>query len=313
LLLSLWAFRVIKRKPFLFVGWFWFLGTLVPVLGLVQMGLWPAMADRWGYAPLVGLFIIIAWGVPDFLEDWRRKKVIMVSASSIIIFLLIVISWIQVGYWRDSVSLFEHAIDVTEDNAVAHNNLGAAYFDAGRKDDAILHFVEALKIQPGYAAAHRNLNKALDARADTNAAIENMQQLMKAYPGIAALHYNLGNLYRTSGQYDKAIFQYREALVHRPGFIQAINNQAGIYIATSDYSKAARLLKQIAAMQPDDTDIHVDLARVYAKQGRVQASIAELQTAIEKGFCDRALLQTDPHLELLQGSTAYQNFLKNIE
>ena len=139
-----------------------------------------------------------------------------------------------------------------------------------------------------------------------------MQQLLYIYPELPALHYNLGNLYRDNGQFGKAIVQYRESVVLKPDFIQAINNQAGLYIARADYSKALTLLKQIAAMQPDDPDIYVDIARVYATQKQTKESIVWLKTAIEKGFSNWELLQTDLHLDILKNTTDYQDFLKNL-
>jgi len=311
--MSVIVIRWSLRLPYLVVGWFWYLGTLIPHLGLMQAGLWPALADRWAYIPFIGLFIMMTWGLPRLIAGRRYSKLTLALVTVFSVFIFTVITWTQIGYWKNNFALYQHAIDVTKDNDVAHNNLGAAYFDAGKVDQAIYHFVEALKILPGNAAVHSNLNKALGDRANIKNAIKKMQKLLYIYPRLPALHYNLGNLYRDNGQFDKAIDQYREAVVLKPDFIQAINNQAGLYVARADYSKALTLLKQIAAMQPYDPDIYVDIARVYATQKQTKESIVWLKTAIEKGFSNWDMLQTDRHLKLLKDTTEYQNFLTTLQ
>ena len=310
---SIIVMRWSVRLPYLFVGWFWYLGTLVPHIGLMQAGLWPALADRWAYIPGIGICTMVAWGIPKIIAGGQSGKYTIAVVTAVIVCLLTALTWKQVGYWQNNITLYQHAIDVTQDNDVVHNNLGAAFYYGARVDRAIYHFVEALKIQPGYAAAHSNLNKALGARSDINGAIEKMQKLLKIYPDIPALHYNLGNLYRENGQFDNAVLQYREALAHQPVFIQALNNLAGIYIIKKDYSTAIQLLQQIAALQPYDTDIYVDIARVYASQRQTRESIVWLKTAIDKGFCDWALLQTDRQLIVLKDTADYQDFLKSLQ
>lgn len=304
-----WALRL----PYLAVGWFWYLGTLVPHIGLMQAGLWPALADRWAYIPFIGLFIMLAWGVPRLFAERRYARFALPIVTVMFISSLTLMTWKQIGYWKNNFALYHRAIDVTRNNHIAHNNLGAAYFDAAKNDRAIYHFVEALKIQPGYAPSHKNLNRAIGADTKSGDAIGSMHKLLEMYPDNAALHYNLGNLYKDSGQLNKAIFQYQTALVHQPDFVHAINNQAAIYIAKADYSKAITLLKQIAALQPDDPGIYVDLARVYALQRQTMETIKWLERAIQKGFDDLELLQTDRQLKLLIGTMDYQEFLLTLQ
>jgi tetratricopeptide (TPR) repeat protein len=313
LCVSFIVLRWAMRLPYLAVGWLWFLGTMLPHVGLMQAGLWPALADRWAYIPFVGLFMMMAWGIPQLLAGRRTTGFVLPPVTVIFIFLLTVTTWTQIGYWKNNFTLYQRAIDVTVDNTIAHNNLGAAYYDAGKVDRAIYHFVEALKIQPGYAPTHNNLNRALASGTNAGGAVKSMHKLLKIYPENPALHYNLGNLYRAEGQLDQAIFQYRTALAHYPDFIHAMNNLAGIYIVKLDYSEAIALLKQIAALQPNDPEIYIDIARVYALQKQAAETIIWLEKAIRNGFSDWDLLQTDRQLKLLTGSTDYRNFLATLQ
>jgi tetratricopeptide (TPR) repeat protein len=311
--MSIITLRWARRWPYLVMGWFWYLGTLVPHLGLMQAGLWPALADRWAYIPFIGLFIMISWGVPEAVAGRRHLKSLLPLVCGGVIVVFTLLTWNQTGYWRNNIALYGHAVEATRKNDVAHNNLGAAYFGAGQNELAIFHFVEALKIQPGYEAAHRNLNRAMGRPADMEAVIVKMHHLLKIYPEISALHYNLGNLYRDSGQYEKALEQYRIALELQPEFIQALNNQAGTYIAIKDYAEGLRLLKKIAQFLPDDPGIRIDIARLYADRGQTTEAVRWLNMAVEKGFDDRALLKTDRHLKLLQGTPEYQELLNNLD
>ena len=153
------AIRTVRRYPYFAVGWLWYLGTLVPVIGLVQVGL-QSMADRYTYIPLTGIFIIIAWGIPDLIAKWRYKKIGLFITTTTLISILMICTWSQVGCWRNSITLFSHAINVTENNSVAHNNLGSAFADQGKASETIKHYAEALRIDPMYADAHYNLGNA---------------------------------------------------------------------------------------------------------------------------------------------------------
>ena len=154
------ALRVARHRPYLAVGWFWYLGTLVPVIGLVQIGE-QAMADRYMYLPLIGLAIMLAWGVPDLVARWRYPKALLPLAASLVLASAALLTWKQVGHWRDSVSLFERALQVTSRNHLAHTNLGVALTDREEYERAIHHYMEAIEIAPGYPAAHYNLATTL--------------------------------------------------------------------------------------------------------------------------------------------------------
>ena len=138
-LLFITAITLLKSRkyPYLIVGWLWFLGTLMPVLGIIQAGLWPAISERWAYVPYVGLFIIIAWGIPDLFSHIPQKKIIFTGAVVVVLTLLTLRTWFQIGYWKDNVSLFSHCIKINPDNYVAHVDLGDIYAHQGKSEEAI--------------------------------------------------------------------------------------------------------------------------------------------------------------------------------
>ena len=151
------SIKLIRKAPYFAVGWFWYLGTLVPVIGIVQVG-WAAMADRYAYIPLIGIFIIIAWGFPELIMNWRYKKKALVTLAVIVIPLAIMTTWVQVSYWKNDIILYKHAIGVAENKypglARTHNNLGIALFDQQKDEEAISHLKMAIKLNPDFADAH---------------------------------------------------------------------------------------------------------------------------------------------------------------
>jgi len=158
------SIRLIRKAPYFAVGWFWYLGTLVPVIGIVQVGS-QAMADRFTYIPLIGIFIIVAWGLPELISKWPYKEKVLSISVGLIIFTLLITTWRQVSHWKNSITVFKHAIRVTDKKypgfSVAHNNLGNALVRAGMTEEAIDYYKEAIRIRPGFTAAQKNLETAL--------------------------------------------------------------------------------------------------------------------------------------------------------
>jgi uncharacterized membrane protein YqjE len=139
---SIFVFRALRSKPYLVVGWLWYIGTLVPAIGLIQAGLWPSIADRFAYVPLIGLFIIIAWGVPDFVARWRYKKIVLATTAIVLLLTFTAATWFQNRYWANNIALFKHSLDVTNDNDVAHQKLGEALAAQGKTDEAVRHYTK---------------------------------------------------------------------------------------------------------------------------------------------------------------------------
>jgi Tfp pilus assembly protein PilF len=299
-----------ERFPYLGVGWLWYIITLSPSIGIIQAGLWPAMADRWAYIPLIGIFIIAAWGFPQLVDRWRHKKADLAAMATMIISVLLVVTWFQVRYWADSYSLFRHALDVTEKNDVAHNNLGTRLYYAGKIDEAIPHFVEALRIMPYYKSASDNLQTALAEYGNNQNAIANMEKLLKVYPGDPTLHYILGNLYKNSGELDKAVDQYKKSLAQQPPLSHAMHNLAMVYATKKEYEKALFLLNQMIEFWPNSPGAYYYVTAIYAKQNKKEESIRWLKKAVNKGFNNWELLKTDTKLENIRETVYYQSLIR---
>jgi Flp pilus assembly protein TadD len=221
--MTILALRFAGRRPYLAFGWFWYLVTLLPVSGLMQVG-GQSMADRYTYVPLIGVFVLISWGVSDLTAGWRFRAPTLAAAAGAALCVLAFVSWRQAGYWRDDRTLFSHAIEVTSNNYLAEMNLGVALEREKRVDEAILHYREALRIRPSYADAHYNLGVALGRKGRIDNAAYHYQRVLQLRPRDANAHNNLGFLLFGQGRLDEAIAHYREAIRIQPRFPLAHSN-----------------------------------------------------------------------------------------
>ena len=266
LLLVSISFLVIKysrRYPWLCVGWLWYLGTLVPVIGLVQVGV-QSMADRYTYIPLIGLFIIIAWGFTEILSKWSYKKIVFIPIATIVVLILAIATWFQVRYWLNSISLFENAIEVTDNNYVAHNNLGFALKEEGRVAEAVKHYLAALRINPDFEMAHLNIGVILAGRGDNEAAIKHYKEALRIKPDFITAYINLGNVRLRQGRIADAISQYSEALRLDPDSEQAYNGLGAVMIRTGRIEKAIEFFQKALQLKPDYRDAQNNLKNTLA-------------------------------------------------
>jgi len=220
---SVGVIKFAERYQYGLVGWFWYLGTLVPVIGLIQVGE-QGMAERYTYVPLIGIFIILAWGVTDLCKGNRYKRTSASVVAIIIVAALTVCTWQQVRYWKNSVELFRHTLKVTAGNYVAHYTLGNALAMQGSLLEAMHHYREALRIKPNYAVAHHNLGNALTMKGDLGQAISHYKVALKIRPQYADAHRNLGVALDRQGKHEEAMHHYREALRINPDDAQSHNN-----------------------------------------------------------------------------------------
>ncbi|MBM4272580.1 MAG: tetratricopeptide repeat protein, partial [Deltaproteobacteria bacterium] len=269
----------IKRFPPVTVGWLWYLGTLVPVIGLVQVGM-QAMADRYTYIPFVGLFIIVAWGVPGLLQKWQRRKAIIVLSASTTLIALIVSTSLQLHHWHDSITLFTRAIDVTRHNAIAHYNLGTAMTSRGNLDKAILHYTEAIRINPNDEKAYNNMGNALFKQGKKKESIANLREALRINPDYADAHYNLGTIMSSEGNIREAIFHLMESLRVKPDYGEAHFNLANIFISQNMISKAVTHYAEAIRINPDDEKAHNNMGNALRTQGRLSEAIAHYQNAL---------------------------------
>jgi len=225
LLLGICTFVVWQRRrhPYLLVGWLWYLITLAPVIGLVRFG--PhKLADRYTYIPLIGLFVIFAWGLPGLVKGWRYRRMALAMSTGLLLPACMMGAWLQVRHWQDSISLFKHTVHVTADNAMAHNNLGVSLSRQGRFEEAIHHYSEALRIKPDYVKAHNNLGLRLAAQGRLEEAIHHYSEALRMQPDYAEAHNNMGAGLAEQGRLEEAIRHFSEALKIKPDYAEAHNN-----------------------------------------------------------------------------------------
>jgi tetratricopeptide (TPR) repeat protein len=219
----------IKKLPFLFVGWFWYLGTLVPVIGLVQVGS-QAMADRYTYLPSIGIAIMLVWGIPILFQRENMRKKILFPAGIAYLAILAVLTWQQCGYWKNSIELFNHALHITKDNALAHNNFGVALFAEGKSEEAIDHYNKAIRLKPNYVDAYSNRGFIYYVLGQYQLAIENCNEAIRLKPDYADAYNNRGIAYAKLGQYQHAIEDYNEAIRLKPTAVVAYYNRGIAYL-----------------------------------------------------------------------------------
>ena len=191
--ISVAAIKTRRTRPWFTVGWLWYLGTLVPVIGIVQVGL-QAMADRYTYVPLTGLFIIIAWGGAELVRRTsaiRFSKELITAAALIAILVLSSLTWLQLGYWRNSITLYKHTVAVIADNDILHYNLGKLLLREGQVDQTIEHWRKALIIKADQPTIHKNLAVLLARQGNINEAIKHYQQALTYKPNDTAAQQGL--------------------------------------------------------------------------------------------------------------------------
>ena len=266
-----------RRRRYLPVGWFWYVGTLVPVIGIVQVGS-QSMADRYTYVPLTGLFIIIAWGASDILAKWRYQKVVLGICSATVITGLLISTRMQVRHWRDSFTLFEHTLAVTEDNSITHNHYGAFLVEQGRYEKALAQFDEALRISPGYHAARKNKGAAFIDMGRFDEAVATFNELLRVAPDWPNAHYWLGVAYARKGTYHQAVGPFKEALRLRPDWPEAYNDLALVYLLLGNYDLAIENYRQALRLRPDYPQAINNLKIAIVKQQQ----LSETQKIREK-------------------------------
>jgi tetratricopeptide (TPR) repeat protein len=262
LMLTLAAYRMRTRAPFVWSGWLWFLITLVPVIGIIQAGE-QAHADRYTYVPYIGLFAIVAWGVSAFVEfvapraslaagTPRALGAATAAAALVALSALGAATHAQARRWRTSETLFEHALRVTRENDVAHNNLGHALNDRGRYAEAVPHLREALRIRPDYPHAHTNLVRALFMLSEYDAAIAELDRWLAAHPDDATALSNLGLVRAWQGDRAEAVRVYHAAIAIDSTNVGARRGLGAVLVTGGDAAAAVTHLE--TAVRLDDTD-----------------------------------------------------------
>lgn len=360
------------RYPYLAVGWFWYLGALVPVSGIIQAGLWPAIAERWMYVPGVGLFIMVSWGGRDLFSRLKSGRQVYRYASLAVAVLLALLTFRQAGFWKDDFTLFSRAIEVNDRNSLAYGNLADIYLQQGSYDHAFAHYTKALELNPRDSHIHHNfavalldmerygeavshlriaaekfghdenlligLGTALAKQGDLPGALESFDKALILNPHNAQTHFKLAVVLGESGRTGDAAEHYREALRLEPNFeqaeknleytlavdayehvlslqpdsIQAMERLVIIHSQRGDLPRALYYLQEMLKRDPENPDIHYNLACVYARQGDMNGSLKWLAGAVEKGFSDRGLLESDQDLENIRSTARYRELVNTL-
>ena len=283
---SAFVWRASSRRPYLLVGWCWFLGTLVPVIGLIQVGN-QAIADRYMYLPIIGLLVVLVWGSYDLVEGKIALRV-QVAIAGIAVVALLFVAHRQIGFWRSSYDLWSHTLAVTKDNYVAEDNLGEALASAGRDDEALAHFYNAERISPGDVSSRVNIGAILQSHGEIRQAVSEYSaaiHIASANPNVAAnakplasALANLGTLYSVSGNYQRARENYRQALGINP---TALDDLIAKFYKFSAAQPEGKKYLWLAEMLEESG--HYDEARnAYQQAFNADPTLVEAQASLER-------------------------------
>ena len=275
-IITVLVIRGFPQRPYLTVGWLWYVVTLVPVIGLVQTGS-QARADRYTYIPMIGLSIALVWGISKLLEPWPRFRVALAAAVA---GACLTLTWFQVQYWRNDIALYQHAIDVVPDNYIARFNLASALEAEGQTNEAIAQLREAVRVRPYYVPARAELGQLLAMQGHTDEALEQLQTAVKLRPDDPIAHYRLGSVLGSLGRTDEAAGEFSQTVRLQPDNADAHYN-FGIALAQDDrLQEATREFSTTVRLRPDDAAAHFNLGIALAQLGEIDAAIAQFSEAL---------------------------------
>jgi Flp pilus assembly protein TadD len=273
------VFAKAKRLPYLFTGWLWYAITMAPVIGIIPIGDF-AMADRYTYLPLIGIAVGIAWGLPLFFRNDNLRKIFLFPAAIAFIFILSVLSWQQCGYWENDVKLFNHTLQVTKNNYLAHINLGSALSDEGRTQEAIDHYNEAIRIMPNLVLSYNTRGIAYAKLGQYQQAFDDFNKAILLKPDYADAYYSRGTIYNKLGRYQQAVEDLSEALRLNSYNSPAYFNRGNAYINLGLYQKAIEDITKVITLNPDSAEAYNNRAFIYIKLGQYQQAIENYAKAI---------------------------------
>jgi tetratricopeptide (TPR) repeat protein len=280
LLVSTWAVLRRKDQPYLLVGWLWYLGMLVPVIGILQVGD-QAHADRYTYLPQIGLYILGVWWVADLCRGQSRAQAGLFGVAAASLAALAVIAHAQVTYWHDSVSLWSHTLSCTSNNAKAHYNLACELNSLGRTEEAVQHYEQALDLRPDYVEAHFNLGVALFTQGKLSEAIRHYERGIQLQPDSAEGHYDLGSALAAQGRFNQAIQHLERATQLNPEYADAHVNLGNALVKLGRLGDAVQHYERALQIRPASAEAHYGFGMALAAQGRKDEATRHLQQALE--------------------------------
>jgi tetratricopeptide (TPR) repeat protein len=320
--LSAAAFVRRRQQPWLLTGWLWYLVMLLPVIGIIQAGN-QAHADRYTYLPLIGIYVAVTW----LAAEWRISRVVFGSLMSAVIAALMVCAWKQTASWKNSETLWSHALACTANSAMAHYGMGNVFLQKKSFADAVTHYQKALQITPDYAEVRNNLGLALFKQGKTDESIPQFQKVLQLEPGYTDAHYNLGNAFLQKGRLDEAIACYQRALQIQPDHAGVHGNLGIALFRNGKTDEAIRHFQVASQLRPNDAQTHFNLANALRKTGKLDQAIPSYQRALqiqpdyadarynfgiallEKGRMDESATQLEKALQLEPENPQVQNTL----
>jgi tetratricopeptide (TPR) repeat protein len=278
-LVTVTAWRARNSRPYLLTGWLWYLVMLLPVAGLFQVGD-QAWADRYAYLPTVGLCLMVAWGARDVLTPRPQLRPLAAASGAMVLAALAAAAFSQVGVWRDSGTLFRHALAVTRDNWYVENALGAWLLDQGALQEARRHLEASLRVAPRYPQAHNNLCSELMREGAPEAAEPHCELALELRPDFPEASNNLGLLLLRRGRWDEARAQFQRALRAVPDFPEAHSNLAMVLLHEGRWEEARVHCERSLALRPRSPETRFNLALVYEAQGRASDAAREFEQVL---------------------------------
>ena len=273
------------QRSVLTVGWLWYVGTLVPVIGLIQVGD-QARADRYTYIPLIGLFIMAAWGIPELSKKWRYRGKVLAALSVSILSCFLIVTSTQVGYWQNNFTLSNHALRVTDYNYVAYNNRGNGYANLNNEKQAVADYDRAIEINPKFAAAYVNRGGSYFKLGNYKQAIEDLDRAIEINPRDADAYSNRGAAYAMLGNRRQAIWDYDRAIEINPEFAEAYTNRGVSYAALGNYKQAIVEHDRAIEINPKFAEAYFNRAASYNSLGNQKQTYEDLKAAAKFGSQD---------------------------
>jgi len=277
---SVFVIRFSRSHAYLFVGWLWYVFTLFPVIGLIQVG-GQARADRYTYIPLIGVFIIGVWGIDIVLERWRYRSAALQAAACILVCALAAGARSQTRYWESDLALWEHAVQATTDNPFARTNLGFALIDRGEFAAGIAQYTEALRIKPDSAETHNALGVALLKQGQLDAAMEQFAMVLRIKPGFAEAHSNRGMVLAQRGVTEEAFSEFRKALEISPENPKIQYNFGFALAGQGKLDEAMAYYRKALTIKPDYADAYFQMGNAFAGKRMLREAAAEYTKALQ--------------------------------
>jgi protein O-mannosyl-transferase len=308
------TFVLRKKRPYLMTGWLWYLGMLVPVIGLVQEG-WQGRADRYTYLPQIGLLLLIAWAIGNLCSSLRHRSAVLGAGALMAVAALMVCAHLQASRWKNSESLWRHTLACTSGNNIAHNNLGTALLQTGRRDEAAIHFQKALEVQPKYPAARNNLGNVFFQKGQVDEAVAHYQKALEINPNFALARYNLGVAFLQNGRVPEAVRHFQGALEIEPDFANAHYNLGIAFVQLGRVSEAILHYNKALEIDPNYAEAEYNLGIALLQVGRLNEAISHYNKAlvINPNYVEAHNNLGTALLQLGRVSEALKHFQKAIE